>query len=190
MSKIKEKAKESTAKRALKYLNTETGGILEASSASSLPCGRQQISDARRKGVNKEDHDQLYAVMYMCKEGEGQKCKDSFVRVVNAAPFPMMVLSFDYTLDDLVRFCTGERHCVLGVDPTFNLGKFDVTVTTYQHLLLELKVFQGSHLPCWVPCLSMCVRILQPTPFLAQPWWAKGQSLAQFKLLVPTVNWL
>ena len=139
MSKIKEKAKENTAKRALKYLNSEAGGILEATSASSLPRSRQQFSDARRKNIDKEDHDQLYAVMYMCKEGEGQRCKYPFVRTVNAAPFPMMVLAFDYTLDDLVRFCTGEKHCVLGVDPTFNLGKFDVTVTTYQHLLLELK---------------------------------------------------
>ena len=144
MCKIKEKAKQTTAKRALKYLNSEAGGILEASSASSLPRGRQQISDARRKGVGKEDHDPLYAVMYMCKEGEGQRCKDPFVRTVNAAPFPMLVLAFDYTLNDLVRFCTGERHCVFGVDPTFNLGKFDVTVTTYQHLLLELKSVPGK----------------------------------------------
>ena len=51
----------------------------------------------------------------------------------------MTVLAFDYTLDDLVRFCTGEKHCILGVDPTFNLGKFNVTVTTYQHLLLQHK---------------------------------------------------
>ena len=138
LCKVKKKAKETTAKHALKYLSNEAGSIFEATTASSLPRGRQQINDARRKGINKA-HDPLYAVMYMCKEAEGQKCKESFVRTVNAAPFPMAVLAFDYTFDDLVRFCTGEKHCIFGVDPTFNLGKFDVTVTTYQHLLLQHK---------------------------------------------------
>ena len=53
----------------------------------------------------------------------------------------MMLIAMDYTLDDLVRFCTNPhnfRLSILGVDPTtFNLGEFDVTVTTYRHLLLE-----------------------------------------------------
>lgn len=60
------------------------------------------------------------------------------MRLVNAALFPMMLLAYDYTLDDLCRFCTNESNfCVLGVDPTFSLGNFDVTVTTYQHLMLS-----------------------------------------------------
>ena len=105
LCKVKEKAKETTAKRSLKYLSNEANGILEATTASGLPRGRQQVNDARRKGVNKA-HDPLYAVMYMCKEAEGQKCKESFVRIINTAPSP-----------DLVRFCTGEKHCIFGVDP-------------------------------------------------------------------------
>ena len=70
--------------------------------------------------------------MLMCKEGEGSKSSDAFVRIVNAAPYPMMILAFDWTLDDLVRFCTlSGNFSVLSVDPTFSLGAFDVTVTTY-----------------------------------------------------------
>ena len=81
----------------------------------------------------------------MCKEEEEKKCKDAFVRMVNAAPFPMMLLAFDYTLDDLVRFCTAPTFSVFGVDPTFNVGNY-VTVTTYHHLLLEFdKTHQGNH---------------------------------------------
>ena len=58
--------------------------------------------------------------------------------MVNATPYPVMMIAMDYTLDDLVRFCTNPRYfSILGVDPTFNLGDFDVTVTTYRHLLLE-----------------------------------------------------
>ena len=149
LCKVKEKAKETTAKRALKYLSNEAGGILEATSASSLPRGRQQVNDARRKGVSKQTHDPLYAVMYMCKEAEGQKCKDSFVRTVNAAPFPMMVLAFDYTLDDLVRFCTGEKYCVFGVDPTFNRPSLkpglDWTGPDWKLFLMRLSELKGLH---------------------------------------------
>ena len=78
--------------------------------------------------------------MVMCKESEGKNAPEAFVRIVNAAPFPMMVLAFDWTLDDLVRFCTNaSEFCVLGFDPTFNLGPFDVTVTTYQHNYVAAK---------------------------------------------------
>lgn len=73
----------------------------------------------------------------MCKEGEG-KGGSAFIRMVNAALYPMMVMALDYSLDDLVRFCTSPHgFSILGVDPTFNLGEFDVTVTTYRHLLLQ-----------------------------------------------------
>ena len=46
-------------------------------------------------------------------------------------------LARDRQLDDLVRFCTvAEGFSILTVDPTFNLGDFDVTPTTYRHCLL------------------------------------------------------
>ena len=78
--------------------------------------------------------------MVMCKESEGKNAPEAFVRIVNAAPFPMMVLAFDWTLDDLVRFCTNaSEFCVLGFDSTFHLGLFDVTVTTYQHNYVPAK---------------------------------------------------
>ena len=50
------------------------------------------------------------------------------------------MLAFDWTLDDLVGFCTSSTSfSILGIDLTFNLGAFDVTVTTYRHLLLTTK---------------------------------------------------
>ena len=144
MCKLKEKARRSTPKRALKFLS-EAGEILQESSAGALPHNRQQVKDARRKSTSKQEYDPLYAVMYACKEAEGKKCKDAFVRMVNAAPFPMMLLAFDYTLDDLVCFCTAPTFSVFGVDSTFNLGSFDVTVTTYRHLLLEYQQNPSVH---------------------------------------------
>ena len=43
----------------------------------------------------------------------------------------------DRQLNDMVSFCTNdEEFSVVGVDPTFNLGDFSVTVSTYRHLQL------------------------------------------------------
>jgi len=52
----------------------------------------------------------------------------------------MTVLTYDVTLDDLVRFCTpSTEFSIVGVDPTFSLGAIDVTVTTSCHLMLRHK---------------------------------------------------
>lgn len=50
----------------------------------------------------------------------------------------MCVLASNRQLKDLEHFCTTEEEfCILGIDPTFNLGDFSVTVTTYKHLHLR-----------------------------------------------------
>ena len=81
--------------------------------------------------------------MTMCKESEGHSTQDHFVCMVIGAPEPMTLLTFDWTLNDLERFCTGERHAILTMDPTFNLGAFNITVTTYRHLMLTNS--SGGH---------------------------------------------
>ena len=134
LTSLKKLSSESTAKRVLSFASADAGGVVNAPSATSLPRSMQQVNDLRRKH-SKSSEDALYSLMLMCKEGEGNK--DAFVRVVNAAPYPMMVLAFDWMLD-LVRFCTVPcSFSVLSFDPTFSLGSFDVTVTTYRHLLLK-----------------------------------------------------
>ncbi len=139
MTKLKTASSKMCAKRALSFVASGAGGIVGAKSAGCLPRNRQQAKDMRRKNEGR-DHDPLYSVMLMCKESEGKRNQDAYVRLVNAAPFPMMVLTFDWTLDDLVRFCTDpNQSSIVGVDPTFSLGAFEVTVTTYTHLMLRRK---------------------------------------------------
>lgn len=65
----------------------------------------------------------------------------------------MCVLANNHQLQDVVRFCCDARlFSILGADPTFNLGEFSVTVTTYRHLQLldrntkKLPVFIGPML--------------------------------------------
>ena len=87
--------------------------------------------------------DPLFAVMTMCKESEGHSTQNHFICIMTGAPEPMTLLTFDWTLNDLERFCTRESHFILSVDPIFNLGAFDVTVTTYRHLMLTNS--SGGH---------------------------------------------
>ena len=101
-----------------------------------------------------------------------------FVRAVNAAPEPAIVVATDAQLNDLTRFCTSSfEFSPLTVDPTFSLGAFDVSLITYKHLLLRYKtqpiligpacthykknfstyLFFASTLINWpVPCLRKC----------------------------------
>ena len=109
------------------------GDVANVPSAGCLSRSRQQAADARRSSMDK---DPLFSLMHMCKESEGKGSQ--FIRVVTGAPEPMAILSFDWTLNDLVRFCTNkESFSTLGVDPTFNLGSFHITVTTYEHKMLH-----------------------------------------------------
>lgn len=61
-----------------------------------------------------------------------------FIRDVKAGPDPALVLTTNQQLNDLVKFCTSpDEFTVITVDPTFNLGDFDVAPLTYRHLLLQ-----------------------------------------------------
>ena len=47
----------------------------------------------------------------------------------------MYILAYDWQLLDLATFCTEpSAFSVFGADPTFNLGRFNVTVTSFRHL--------------------------------------------------------
>ena len=63
-----------------------------------------------------------------------------FIREVRTLREPGIIFALDCQLDDIARFCTNENNFgILTVDPTFNLDEFDVTVTTYRHLLLKCR---------------------------------------------------
>ena len=111
--------------------------IISVSSAGSIPRNRQQAKDLRRRRDEIEvESDPLFIIiMLMCKESQGKKA-EAFVRIVSCAPEPMTVLASNWTLNDLDRFCTKEQCSILCIDPTFSLGDFDVTVTTYRHPML------------------------------------------------------
>ena len=104
----------------------------------TLPRNEQQALYYKRTQKQSPIDDDLYNVVQRCKS-EGHL---KFIRDIRAAPEPSIILATDRQLMDLVKFCTQSPFCVMTVDPmtvdpTFNLGEFDVTVVTYRHMLLE-----------------------------------------------------
>ena len=135
-------------KEAVDKVYEKRGGVVSAKSAGELPRGRTQAYNIKRqlqqeqlttsmggKGFEADScKDMLYVVM-QCKNSEK---KDCFVQEVTCAPEPMGVLATEQQLCDIVRFSTDHfNFCVLGIDPTFNLGDFSVTPIVYTHLLLQ-----------------------------------------------------
>ena len=69
---------------------------------------------------------------------------DQFVQCICLAPNTAVVLFIQIQLDDLLQFCgSSNRASVLGVDVTFNLGRFYVTLCTYQNFKVTNE--KGKH---------------------------------------------
>ena len=133
--------KASGPKETLYKVSTKLGGIKNASCASQLPRNERQVSYIQQKKGGTNDVDELFLLMQQAKVGDKIGL---FVRETRASPEPAFILAQDHQLDDLIRFCTNlTNFSVLTVDPTFNLGAFNVTPTTYRHLLVE-SVRSGS----------------------------------------------
>ena len=146
LKKIKEER--GKPKTVISNVYKQAGGSTGALSASELPRDRRQVYNARQHSSSSSMKDgradPLFELIKMCKEDllpGGRK----FIRHVSIDSSPSCVLATDAQLANIRRFCTipGEA-CVLGIDPTFNLGKFYVTVTTYTYLHVESKI---SHSP-------------------------------------------
>ena len=149
MDMIKNEAQTATPKIALEAVDNAKGGIMNAESAGSLPRNRQQISNIRRMVTagNTERRrrntsgarDELSAVMEMCLN-QSHVPETAYVRKVQGAPDTMCVLATNHQLRELERNATNTAmYKIVSIDPTFNLGAFDVTVMTHEHGLVKSK---------------------------------------------------
>ena len=137
-------------KKIVSAVSSMVGGVLSAADACELPRNEQQVSDLKQRkkkvavaGVT-TSCDELAVVMQKAYL-EDQR----FIREVRTLREPAIIVALDRQLDDIVRFCTDENlFGILTVDPTFNLGDFDVTVTTYRHLLLKCR--RTQHHPAFI----------------------------------------
>lgn len=158
-------------KKVVAEVSSAIGGVLSASDACSLPRNEQQVTDIRRRqkkeSCSSNSTDELAVVMQKAYLEDGDKC---FITEMKTLREPAIIVALERQLDDLVRFCTFDEFGILTVDPTFSLGDFDVTITTYTQLILRCRrssehpVFIGpvmvyttrSHsLPIFLPPLSL-----------------------------------
>ena len=130
----------------LDAVHDAVGGSFGASSVSELPRDQRQVYNARQHGCSSRQvqacgrPDPFFDLIKTCKE-DNLPGGRAFIRSINVDSSPSCVFALDSQLHDLLRFCTDPTACcVLGIDPTFNLGKFYVTITVYTNLLLENKV--------------------------------------------------
>jgi hypothetical protein len=148
---VKAKAHVGGPKQVLSVVSKSVGGIVSAASPCDLPRNERQIAYIQRSGKSRSLSsssvegdplaDQVFALMQKAKLGDHD---GFFVRDVRPCREPAFVPARDRQLDDLVRFCTvPTSFLILTVDPTFNLGDFDVTPITYRHQQLE-SVRYGS----------------------------------------------
>jgi hypothetical protein len=104
------------------------------------------VYNARANIVSKNkgnDKDEIFQLLMKLKDDYASK--GGFIKKVTFGITPEVILAFEQQLTDIVRFCTNPvRFSVMGIDPTFNLGKFFVTLTTYKHPMLILKQSQEN----------------------------------------------
>ena len=161
---IKEECIMKGPKSVVAGLSAEVGGMLRASAPGQLPRDEKQVTNFKSKvlinsristlpkGVSHDAaDDDLFLIM---QKAYTEDPSNRFVRAVNAAPEPAIILASDQQLRDLCRFCTqAVEFSPLTVDPTFCLGYFDVTLVTYKYLFLQYKRYKNSPVflgPCCV----------------------------------------
>ena len=112
---------------------------MSAKSAGSLPRNRQQVYNIKRQ---LRPADPLYNLIIQMQNLD--QSNDSFVRELKLSPEPSVLMTGDHQIAEVEAFCTNlDYHCVLGIDPTFNLGNFNLTVTTYKQL--QFVESNGEH---------------------------------------------
>ncbi len=114
----------------------EKGGLEGVRSGSDIARDRQQIRGYKHR-LNASDS--LLACVNLAKNQENSS--DRFIREVRDAPEFTVFLASNRQLYDVQKMCTNVRNfSILGVDTTFNIGDFFVTLTTYRHLMLLTKM--------------------------------------------------
>ena len=127
---------------------SNAGGVLNKKSASEVCRDRTQVynmkgySSSTSNLTSNCNKDLVYDLLEQNFSSESD-----FVRSVCFDDCVMSVVGLEQQFNDIERFCACEDQSsgsVLGIDPTFNLGDFYVTPSTYEHKLLKNRK-TGKH---------------------------------------------
>ena len=137
----------------------DAGGVMKIQSPSEVSRGRNQVYDLKKRNSSStlsgnKDKDVVYDLIQQC-HSSGLEEQGRFVRNVSFNKSVMSFVGLQYQFIDLERFCANGNptdNSILGIDPTFNLGDFYVTITTYEHKMLVSK--RTKKHPVFIgPCL-------------------------------------
>ncbi|XP_066928713.1 uncharacterized protein [Clytia hemisphaerica] len=121
-------------KKLVSKIYNDAGGFLGVEGPNELVRNSMQIYNINRS--LKVHKDELIEVRDLYQREKA--CGDMFIRELSVIPEVSVFVSSDQQLLDIERFCTKNTNfSVLGVDATFNLGQYFVTLTTYRHLMFE-----------------------------------------------------
>lgn len=114
------------------------GGPETASTRGELPRSRRQIYDLKAKAKSQGDPvDEL--LIYARQKDDGVVLRHEDL------PLDVWVLGTEIMCNDLVKFTTIEDESYpFTVDPTFNMGRYEVTPVVYKNLLLK-STRTGEH---------------------------------------------
>ena len=140
LTSLKESVATSQPRIAVDKVAENLGGMLNGNSSGSWPRDIKQAYNLKSRIDCKAPNiavssDPYMALVMQCKE-EAKDEKTAYIRQVTCAPEPLVILASNEQLHDLVRFCTHDQFGVFAVDPTFDLGSFSVTTTTFENLHL------------------------------------------------------
>ena len=122
-------------KRIFQEISKSAAGFEGGRSCADFPVSMTQIYDiSRKENIKLKVADNIMELVEMCSKQ--QISGNRFLREVRTAPEFSAVLANNRQLDDMVRFCTRSSTSVFGIDPTFNICDYNVTVTTFKHPLL------------------------------------------------------
>ena len=133
LSELKDNVDKMTPKAAVHMVYDKAGGVTNTHSLSELPQNHRQAYNLKSHGnctsriASSKQKDLVYELLE-----QHFRSLNNFVQNVSFNDSVSCVLFTDQQLYDLDRFCANRgstNTSVLGVDPTFNLGEFYVTVT-------------------------------------------------------------
>ena len=110
-----------------------TGGPTHATNPSVIPRGKRHVTNIKFTRNSTEDpvndplvyarHNEIFPVLHH-----------------SDVPYDTWVLRTEVMCSDVSRFTTSEKMSYpLSIDPTFNMGSFEVTPIVYKHLFLKSK---------------------------------------------------
>ena len=155
LKKVKKSATIVGGETATREVNEEAGGPMFARSSGALVRDRKQAYNAKFRSSERQKSvvstvglqacDPYAAVMVKCNATSSNQ-KVAFVRKVELAPEPRIVLATENQLCLLDKFTTNAAgFSILTADPTFSCGQFDVTCVAFQHLMLTVGSDTSKH---------------------------------------------